>query len=271
MRLHDISKKLNSSLEARMLVKCVTGLSDADLITSDDSIVMSDEQKKRLEDYVQQRLNGRPISKIIGIKEFYGRDFIVNDDVLDPRPDSELIVDVILKNKSKDEDLKILDMGVGSGCLVLTLLSEFPNTTAVGTDISSKALNIAKENAESLGVCERVCFIESNWFESVEGVFDIIVSNPPYIESNDIPNLSKEVTKYDPILALDGGEDGLNPYRVILPQVQRYLKKDGIVTLEHGKGQSSRIKRLVENAGLSDIEVHYDLGGHDRVISAIHK
>ncbi len=270
MRLRDISKQLNSSLEARMLVKHITGLSDANLIGMNE-LPLSESQTAQLNDFIAQRLNGRPVSKIIGCKEFYGRDFIVSDDVLDPRPDSELIIDVILKNKAKTGSLKILDMGTGSGCLALTLLAEYPNATALATDISIQAINVAKKNAESLGVCDRVRFIESNWFDSIEGEFDVIISNPPYIESDDIENLSREVSKYDPILALDGGKDGLLPYQVILPQIRTYLNDGGIMVIEHGTGQSPRIKRLVENEGLDDIQVHYDLGGHDRVISAIHK
>lgn len=270
MLLSDISKKLNSSLEARMLVKHISGLSDADLISNND-ITLTTAQNKQLNDFIAQRLGGRPISKIIGYKEFYGRDFVVTNDVLDPRPDSELIIDVVLKSKSKNSELRILDMGTGSGCLVLTLLAELQNATAIATDISPKAIDVAKKNAELFGVCERVRFVESNWFKSIEGEFDIIVSNPPYIVSGDIQNLSREVSIYDPILALDGGEDGLFPYQVILPQIRRYLKNDGIMALEHGVGQSSRIKKIVENVGLDDVQVHYDLGGHDRVISAIHK
>ncbi len=284
-----------------MLVRHITDLNDADLIGS-ETIDLSKDQKAQLNDYIKQRLAGRPISKIIGIKEFYGRDFIVNDDVLDPRPDSELIIDTILRhceppiesgdklreaiqnsgdiNNSglpqslpllRNDGLKILDLGTGSGCLILTLLAELPNAKGVATDISDEALSVARQNAKALGVHERVQFIKSDWFENVTGTYDIIISNPPYINSDVIPNLDKNVRDYDPILALDGGGDGLDPYKMILPQVKKYLTTGGMVALEHGHDQAARIKRLIENAGLYDIKGHQDLGRLDRILTAIHK
>lgn len=254
-----------------MLVRHVTGLSDADLITNDD-IALTATQKTQLDDYIAQRLKGRPVSKIIGRKEFYGRDFIVSDDVLDPRPDSEILIEVVLSHyKNRHEKIRILDLGTGSGCLILTCLAELPYATGVATDISCSALEIATQNAQNLEVYDRIEFIESNWFDSVVGQFDIIISNPPYIEAKDITTLDVDVQRYDPILALDGGYDGLNPYRVILPQIRTYLKQGGFMALEHGVGQSSRIKRIIENVGLSDVEVHFDYGARDRVLSAIHK
>lgn len=268
MKLIDISKQLNSALEARILVQHVTGLSDADLITMDD-IPLNDEQAMLLNDFIQQRLNGRPVSKIMGLKEFYGRDFIVSDDVLDPRPDSELIIDLVLKYEG--QKTRVLDLGTGSGCLILTLLSELRNATGVAADISPKALNIAKQNADKLNVTGRIAFIESDWLESVEGEFDIIISNPPYITPEVIAQLDVDVSKYDPVLALDGGEDGLLPYKVILPQIRTYLKKGGMMAMEHGYDQGSSVHRIAVNAGLSDVQTHKDLGGLDRVITATHK
>jgi release factor glutamine methyltransferase len=270
MRLRDISKQLNSSLDARILVKHVTGLSDADLIGM-DALTLTESQDIQLQNFIEQRLTGRPVAKIIGIKEFYGRDFIVNDDVLDPRPDSEVLIDVVLEWTKGKSDLSILELGVGSGCLVLTLLSELSNATAVGADISPQALTVAKQNAQSLGLNNRISFVESDWLDNVQGQFDVIITNPPYINSDVIEKLATDVREFDPMLALDGGEDGLNPYKVILPQIRTYMKHGGIVALEHGYDQCGRIKRLVENTGLSEIRDHQDLGGHDRVITAIHK
>ena len=251
-----------------MLVKHITSLNDADLISMND-ILLSEEQENQLNDLVKQRLNGRPISKIIGVKEFYGRDFIVSDDVLDPRPDSELIIDLVLQYEG--QKARILDLGTGSGCLILTLLSELPNATGVAADISHAALNITKQNADQLGVRDRIKFIESDWFESIEGKFDIVISNPPYINSDIIPTLDKNVREYDPMLALDGGNDGLFPYKVILPQIRTYLKKGGMIAMEHGFDQGDTLQRLAVDAGLSDIQTYKDLGGLDRVITAIHK
>ena len=270
MRLREISKQLNSSLDARILVKHVTGLSDADLISIDD-LPLTESQHVQLQDCIKQRLDGRPVAKIIGYKEFYGRDFIVNDDVLDPRPDSEILIDVVLEWAKGKNKLSILELGVGSGCLVLTLLSELNGSTAVAGDISSRALDVAKRNAQSLGLGDRISFVESNWFDNVQGQFDIIITNPPYINSDVIDELTADVRDFDPILALDGGADGLNPYKVILPQIRTYMKQGGIMALEHGYDQCGRIKRLIENTGLSEIRDHQDLGSHDRVISAIHK
>ncbi len=255
-----------------MLVSHVTGMSDADLITVDD-IPLSDEQLTLLNDYIEQRLLGRPVSKIIGRKEFYGRNFIVNEDVLDPRPDSETLIEAVLdytKNRN-GVSLRILEMGVGSGCLVLTLLSELPNVTAIGADISGKAIEVARANAAVMGLENRIEFIESDWFENITGEFDIIISNPPYINTKVVSELDKNVRDFDPILALDGGDDGLNPYKVILPQIRTYLKQGGFLALEHGYDQCGRIVRLVEDAGLSQIRSYRDFGGHDRVVSAIHK
>jgi len=251
-----------------MLIKHITGLTDADLITT-ENIALSDEQSVLLNDYIQQRLNGRPISKIIGVKEFYGRDFIVSDNVLDPRPDSELIIDLVLQFQG--QKAKILDLGTGSGCLILTLLSELPNATGVATDISPQALSIAKQNAEKLNLRDRIEFIESNWLELVDGEFDIIISNPPYIAPKVIAELDVEVSQYDPMLALDGGADGLFPYKVILPQIRTYLKKGGMMAMEHGYDQGDTVHRIAVDAGLSDVQVHKDLGDLDRVVTAIHK
>lgn len=270
MRLREISKQLNSSLDARMLVKHVTGLSDADFIGMDD-IPLTESQYVQLQNFIEQRISGRPVAKIIGYKEFYSRNFIVNDDVLDPRPDSEILVDTVLKWAKDKREVSILELGVGSGCLVLTLLAELSGATAVGVDISTKALDVATRNAQSLGVCDRIEFVESNWLDNVQGQFDIIISNPPYINSDIIDELAKDVRDFDPILALDGGKDGLDPYKVILPQIRAYMKHGGIMALEHGYDQCGRIKRLIENTGLSEIHAHQDLGGHDRVITAIHK
>ena len=271
MNLHDIAKKLGSSLEARMLLRHVTGLSDAEFITK-DVIPLTHSQKIQLEECIAQRLQKKPIAKIIGEKEFYGLSFLTSEDVLDPRPDSETLIDVVLKHtKNKNHPYKILELGTGSGCLILTLLSELPYAQAVATDISECALTIATNNATRIGVTDRVKFLISDWFKSVRGEFDIIISNPPYIESKDIQNLDADVRNYDPLLALDGGEDGLDPYKVILPQIRTYLKNDGFVALEHGSGQGSRINEIAEKYGFVDTQTHHDLSGHDRILSIFHK
>ena len=143
--------------------------------------------------------------------------------------------------------------------------------TGVAVDLSEKALAVAQKNAEKLNVCDRVRFIQSDWFDSVEGQFDVILSNPPYINTDVIETLDKNVREYDPIQALDGGKDGLDPYKMILPQAKNYLKTGGMIAFEHGYDQCGRIKRLIENAGFSRIQAVKDLAGHDRVLTAIDK
>ena len=267
--VRDIGKKLGSPLEARMLIQHITGLTDADIIAS-DTITLSREQYFLLENMIDQRLNGKPVSKIIGFKEFYGRDFIVTEDVLDPRPDSETLIESVLPFcQSKEWSGRILDLGTGSGCLILTLLSELPHATGIATDISGPALDVAKQNAKNLGLSERVNFILSDWFDAISESFDIIISNPPYIERDIIPKLQKEVRNYDPLQALDGGEDGLKPYQVILPQIRNHLNKKGFLALEHGSGQCGRIAEIAERAGLTSNQTKYDLAGHDRVFTFI--
>lgn len=272
MKLHDLSKRLGSMLEARILVSHVTGFTDADIIAFHD-IPLSPAQSDMLEKCIEQRLQGRPVSKITGQKEFYGRVFSVTDDVLDPRPDSETLIDITLRHlrTANKNDLAILDLGTGSGCLILTLLAELPGSTGIATDISDKALAVAKNNAVQLNLNSRVQFVKSDWFTDIKGQFDIIISNPPYIETCTLDHLDIDVRDYDPVLALDGGEDGLAPYRVIFPQIRHYLKKGGFMAIEHGTGQSVRIKRLIDNTAFEEIRVHHDLGGHDRVTSAIAK
>jgi len=271
MNLRDLSLKLSSSLEARILVKHITTLSDSDLIGV-DNISLDEAEESWLNHAIEQRLNGRPISKIIGYKEFYGRNFIITDDVLDPRPDSETLIDAVLEYaKGRNDTLRILDLGTGSGCLILTLLAELPNATGFGTDISDNALSIAAQNASALNMQNRVQFIKSNWLESIAGKFDIIVSNPPYIETRTLETLDKDVREFDPIIALDGGIDGLTPYKILFPQIRGFLNYDGFVAMEHGTRQHEQIQRLIDNAHFKQIRVHYDLGGHDRVTSALAK
>jgi release factor glutamine methyltransferase len=162
-----------------------------------------------------------------------------------------------------------LDLGTGSGCLILTLLSELNDAIGTATDISPKSLDVAKQNALLLNLTDRISFLESNWLDSVTGQFDIIVSNPPYIETRTVKTLSDDVKKYDPIMALDGGTDGLVPYKILFPQIRHNLKKGGFIAMEHGAGQSRDIIRLIDNAQFQEIRSTLDLSGHDRVVSAV--
>lgn len=260
----------SARLDARVMWKHVTGMSDADIIIHPDA-VLSPGQQSVLSAMVQQRIDGVPVAKIIGVKEFYGRDFTVTADVLDPRPDSETLIEAVLSyvGEAKDKNWRILDLGTGSGCLILTLLSELSNATGVAVDISDKALAVARDNAARLNVQGRAEFIQSDWLDNVDGVFDIIVSNPPYIETDSIADLDKDVRLYDPMSALDGGADGLGPYKILFPQIRHYLNLGGFVAVECGFNQAGHIRRLMENPRFEHIRTYTDIAGHERIVSAI--
>jgi release factor glutamine methyltransferase len=268
MHLRDITQRIGSSLEARMLIKHHTDLSDSDLIGMND-IPLSNNQKQALELSIQKRLQGCPISKIIGIKEFYGRDFITNENVLDPRPETEQIIDLVKAyiQKQSLETLKILDIGTGSGCLMTTLLCELPQAIGTASDISKEALDTAKQNAHRLNVQNRITLIQSDWLQNITDTYDIIVSNPPYIETSTIQTLATEVCDFDPRLALDGGKDGLLPYQIICPQIRHFLNQGGFMALEHGTGQSQDIQILLKSNNFKEIQSHTDYAGHDRIIT----
>ena len=258
-----------TNLDYRVLLKSITGLSDADLICN-PTPELSDEHQHRLESYVQRRLNGEPVSKIIGEREFYGLGFHVTQHVLDPRPDTETLVDAVLEHCRKHDlhEPRILELGVGSGCIGISLLKNIEGARVFGVDISDDALDVAKRNANRHEVQDRITFLHSDWFESVTGVFDIIVSNPPYIESNDIESLQVEVKKYDPILALDGGADGLEPYRIIFSQAENHLYPHGAVFVEFGINQDQALERLITSHGFAGFQFYKDLSGTNRVLGA---
>jgi release factor glutamine methyltransferase len=198
------------------------------------------------------------------MRGFYGLEFEVNANVLDPRADTETIVDTA--RQFMNQQTKILDICTGTGCIPLALLSVFSNATALAVDISDDALSIAQRNAERLGYDARITFKQSNWLENVEGVFDVITCNPPYIPSADIESLDKTVRDYDPVLALDGGDDGLNPYRILFPQILNFLKMDGTALFEIGINQAHDVSRIAADAGLYVTKIVRDLGGIKRVV-----
>ena len=213
---------------------------------------------------------GKPLSKIIGKKEFYSRDFFVNTKTLDPRPETELIIDFI-KNFEENRltPLKILDLGTGTGCIIISLFLELNkkiNVTGDGVDISDDALEIAKKNARYHNLGDKINFFKSNWFSNVKNKFDIIVSNPPYIKKSEINFLPKEVKKFDPLISLCGGYDGLNPYRRIADKAKKYLKKDGFICVEVGNKQSSKVKKIFEVKKFTTVDVLEDLFNIERVI-----
>ena len=211
---------------------------------------------------IERRKIGEPLSKILGHRGFWKGDFIVDKDVLDPRSDSETLIQAILEQfPNKNDSLKILDLGTGSGCLLISLLMEYPNATGLGVDVSSKALSIAKKNALKNGVKANFILSDMANLPKDLGPFDLLISNPPYIPTDDIKNLDENVIKYDPILALDGGKDGLNFYRTIA--------KIGIVPfvfLEIGQGQEKEVQSIFEQEKWQFIASKIDYGGITRVL-----
>lgn len=223
---------------------------------------LTQNQIKKVQNSINRRIKREPVAKIIGKKPFFEDDFIVSQDVLDPRPDSETIINEILNIFSQNQkDLDILELGVGSGCLILTILKKLNNSKGIAVDINKKSLEIAKENAKNLNLENKIKFINSDWFSNLDKEkFDIIISNPPYIKSSDITNLQEEVQKFDPLIALDGGIDGLDCYKIIAKDIKNFLKKDGYLFLEIGQNQENDIIEIFEEKGLKFLKSEKDLG-----------
>lgn len=211
---------------------------------------------------VQRREAGEPVSRIRGWREFYGRRFRVTPDVLDPRPETELLVDVAIARLPRDG--RVLDLGVGSGCILLSVLAERSDASGVGVDISAAALEVAHVNTSALGLAARAEMIEGGWDVVLPGRFDLVLSNPPYIPAAEMAGLAREVVNHDPHLALTPGGDGLDPYRTILARVPDLLAPGGWIGFEFGLGQAPAVSDLMEGAGLEAVEVMRDLAGIER-------
>jgi len=219
-----------------------------------------------------RRLKHEPVARILGVKEFWSLPLAISDEVLDPRPDTETVVeaalDYVVRGGLRLEPLRVLDIGTGSGALLLALLSELPNARGTATDISAAALAIARGNAERLGLAPRCTFIECDIAANIPGPFDLIVSNPPYIAHDDIATLEPEVRDYDPGLALDGGADGLDCYRGIARDVRRLLADGGRLFVELGAGQEPAVRALLTQAGMTPGTARNDLSGIARALGA---
>lgn len=266
-----------ASLDARRLLASALDATPATLIRDPSRVLTADEQA-RLAHLVSRRLSREPVSRILGTREFYGRPFKLTPDVLDPRADTETLIDVALAIGREagwlDRPVRIADLGTGSGAILLTLLAEWPLASGVGIDISTAALDCAALNAASLGVGDRAAFKQADILSGLSNRFDLVISNPPYIPSADIAGLAPEVRDFDPRLALDGRADGLAYYRSILADwaaTTDVVDEPRFLLLEIGANQASRVAEIAQNTGAyqakADISFHRDLGGHVRCVA----
>lgn len=243
-----------------------TGCDEMDLVRAGDAPVSGDEMM-RLEAMGARRLAHEPVSRIIGLREFWGLPFALNEATLDPRPDSETIIETALRFLP-DHAAQVLDLGTGTGCLLLALLSERPQAKGLGIDIAPGAVEQARANAADLGLAAQAQFRCGNWAESVTERYDMVISNPPYISRAEIAGLSAEVRLHDPLLALDGGHDGLDAYRNLSAAMPLILRPGGDCVVEFGKGQEGAVAALFQQAGLEIVEQVRDLAGIVRVLVA---
>jgi release factor glutamine methyltransferase len=254
-----------AALDARLLFQAASGLRHEDIVAEPDLGVPL-EVAARFSVFIERRSRFEPVSRILETREFYGRSFRVTPDVLDPRADTETLIGAVLGLVKGKGPLRILDLGTGSGAIAATLLAELPEATAVASDLSAAALRVAKGNAEALGVAGRASFVQANWFEGIEGRFDLIVSNPPYIPLGDIAGLAPDVREFDPPRALDGGPDGLEAYRRLASGAGGHLAPKGHVILEIGAGQVNGVNVLFTGQGFARESRHFDLAGHIRCL-----
>jgi release factor glutamine methyltransferase len=255
------------AIDARLLLEAAAGASRLDILT-DPYRIVTDAQLEAYQAMVERRLKREPVSRIIGKKGFWKIMLNVTPDVLSPRPDTETIMDVAMLAFAAGERFTMIDLGTGSGAILLALLTERSAATGVGTDISTEALAVARENAANLDLNERATFLRTEWAAGfADGSFDLVVSNPPYIPTDHIPALDPEVRDHDPHLALDGGPDGLQAYRDLAPEIMRVMKPGGIFAVEIGWDQGPQVKALFEQAGFDDVKVIKDLSNRDRVVT----
>ncbi len=234
-------------LDSRILLKHAAGLDDVDLIVGDANL-LTQEQARAFCDCIARRNMGEPVAYIIGVKEFWSLEFDVTPDVLIPREDSECLIEAATARRADNEQLSILDLGTGSGCLLCALLYEFDEGEGVGVDRSEKALAIASANAQKLRLGERATFLVSNWFSDVAGPFDLIIANPPYIPDRDREGLPVDVAGFEPDDALFAGVEGLDAYAEILVRAPSMLAKDGLMIFEMGVAQAGQLMEMVTNS-----------------------
>ena len=261
----------SAELDARLLTGHALGLDLTGIIAAAQRRLMPDESA-RLEDFTRRRLEGEPVARILGQKEFWGLALQLSSATLVPRPDTETVVELALEllraGGDANHPLRIADLGTGSGAILLALLSELPAAQGFGTDISQAALQTAAANAVRAGLSDRATFVACDYATGLSGLFDLIVSNPPYIRSADIGGLAAEVREYDPLAALDGGADGLDAYRALIPQAVGLLAPGAALVVEAGEGQSRDIQGLMTATGLTPAGApKADLAGVQRAVA----
>ena len=254
-------------IDARLLVEAAADATRADIVT-DPYRPLTPEQEATLEGYLERRERREPVAHILGRKGFWKLLLRVNRDVLTPRPDTEAVVEAALKDFPERAAWSVLDLGVGSGAILLAILAERPAAKGLGVDVSEEALAVARDNAAALGLGGRAALLRGDWTTGLgDAGFDLVVSNPPYIETRVIETLEPEVRAYEPRLALDGGPDGLDAYRVLAPEILRVLKPGGRFAVEIGHTQKAAVLGLFRDAGATELRTLPDLAGRDRVVA----
>lgn len=255
--------------DARLLLSAIVPGGAPALLRDPDRLLSASEAKK-FEAAVLRREKREPVSRILGEREFWSLKFEITPDTLDPRPDSETLVEAILDwVEDRTAALRILDLGTGSGCLLLALLSELPNALGTGVDMAEPALAVARRNAANLGLSGRSSFVQNNWTAGLAPGWDIILSNPPYVSESEIAGLEPEVTDYDPLTALAAGPDGLDDYRILIPGAAALLRPGGLLALEVGAGQSQAVEDMILAQGLVTPWRRCDLSGVERCCFAV--
>ncbi|MBX3578764.1 MAG: peptide chain release factor N(5)-glutamine methyltransferase [Rhizobiaceae bacterium] len=256
-------------LEARMIVEHVTGTTRTDAIVRPDTPV-SDAAATAIRAAIVRRLDGEPVHRIFGFRDFHGVRLELSPDTLEPRPDTETLVDAVLPfveaTIARKGRCRVLDLGTGTGAVAIAILVAAPKAEALATDIAQGALDTARRNAETAGLGDRIAFVRASWFDQIAGRFDAIVSNPPYIPSDDIAGLDREVRDFDPHRALDGGADGLDAYRAIAAGAAGHLEPHGLVAVEIGHGQRDAVVRIFAGAGFTERGMSKDLAGTERAL-----
>lgn len=257
-----------TALDARLILCAALGIDHAALLRDPDQPIGP--AADLIGELARRRLQREPTSRILGKREFWGLDFTIGPAVLDPRPETEGLVEAVVAALAprREAPLRILDLGTGSGAILGALLSEFQNAFGVGVDISQAACEIARCNLEHLGFASRACVVCGDWTNALCGAFDVIVSNPPYVGSSELERLAPEVRDHDPKLALDGGKDGFAAYRAILLGLARLATPDACVALELGIGQAGGVARILTSAGFAVLATGRDLAGRERVVTA---